>query len=107
MNFKHDGRPRHVFYEKYYYIEVRTVWLVVVWSSSGFVSQTSKTICLQSGVWLLSLSCPQSVVIKREERITWDLRNEIYLKWDSEVRSELHPEDPLLSPILLGLWGCN
>ncbi|PSN30664.1 Sodium leak channel non-selective protein [Blattella germanica] len=22
MNFKHDGRPRHVFYEKYYYIEV-------------------------------------------------------------------------------------
>ncbi|KAL1109977.1 hypothetical protein AAG570_014086 [Ranatra chinensis] len=22
MHFKHDGRPRHVFYEKYYYIEV-------------------------------------------------------------------------------------
>lgn len=22
MNFKHDGRPRHVFYEKYYYIEI-------------------------------------------------------------------------------------
>jgi sodium leak channel non-selective protein len=22
MNFKHDGRPRRVFYEKYYYIEV-------------------------------------------------------------------------------------
>ncbi|XP_050436059.1 sodium leak channel NALCN isoform X2 [Adelges cooleyi] len=22
MNFKHDGRPRHAFYEKYYYIEV-------------------------------------------------------------------------------------
>ncbi|XP_065332108.1 sodium leak channel NALCN isoform X4 [Cloeon dipterum] len=22
MNFKHDGRPRHVFYERYYYIEV-------------------------------------------------------------------------------------
>ncbi|KAJ9587593.1 hypothetical protein L9F63_018975, partial [Diploptera punctata] len=28
MNFKHDGRPRHVFYEKYYYIEVAfTVFL--------------------------------------------------------------------------------
>jgi hypothetical protein len=23
MNFKHDGRPRHIFYEKYYYVEVR------------------------------------------------------------------------------------
>jgi sodium leak channel non-selective protein len=22
MSFKHDGRPRHVFYERYYYIEV-------------------------------------------------------------------------------------
>lgn len=22
MHFKHDGRPRHVFYENYYYIEV-------------------------------------------------------------------------------------
>lgn len=22
MNFRHDGRPRHVFYEKYYYIEI-------------------------------------------------------------------------------------
>lgn len=22
MNFKHDGRPRHVFYENYYYVEI-------------------------------------------------------------------------------------
>lgn len=22
MHFKHDGRPRHVFYENYYYVEV-------------------------------------------------------------------------------------
>ena len=25
MHFKHDGRPRHVFYEKYYYIEVNEI----------------------------------------------------------------------------------
>lgn len=24
MSFKHDGRPRHHFYEKYYYIEVKS-----------------------------------------------------------------------------------
>jgi hypothetical protein len=25
MHFKHDGRPRHVFYENYYYIEVSKI----------------------------------------------------------------------------------
>lgn len=25
MNFKHDGRPRHYFYENYYFIEVHII----------------------------------------------------------------------------------
>lgn len=28
MNFKHDGRDRSVFYQKYYYIEVMTLWFL-------------------------------------------------------------------------------
>lgn len=30
MNFKHDGRPRNVFYEKYYYIEVSRIFTSLV-----------------------------------------------------------------------------
>lgn len=55
MHFKHDGRPRHIFYEKYYYIEVNETLCDPLSVSASCYNQENVLIMMSVSLSVLTL----------------------------------------------------